>query len=160
MWRVNLVLDKITKGLSMEQKQITPYMLKELQCLLESPGIKIEKKQGNISFFDVEYTVVDGAGQELLYFKRRYHVCNVPIYAPDEAMLRFTHNIKFKGIEIVNDAVYTKDREQFSNSRLRLYNTIFSLLYEKCTSSEKSAYVQEKMGFLDKVRQMFKCKSI
>ena len=108
----------------------------------------------------MEYTVVDGAGQELLYFKRRYHVCNVPIYAPDEAMLRFTHNIKFKGIEIVNDAVYTKDREQFSNSRLRLYNTIFSLLSEKCTSSEKSACVQEKMGFLDIVRQMFKCKSI
>ena len=160
MWRVNLVLDKITKGLSMEQKQITPYMLKELQCLLESPGIKIEKKQGKINFVDVEYTVVDGAGQELLYLKKRYRVCNVPVCDPDEAMLRFAYNIKFKGIEIVNDVVYTKDREQFSNTRLRLYDKILSSLNKKYTSLEKNAYVQEKMGFLDKVRQMFKCKSI
>ena len=155
---VSIALDKIAKGLGMEQKQITPYMLKELQRLLESPGIKIEKKQGNISLYDVEYTVVDDAGQELLYFKRRYHVCNVPIYAPDEAMLRFTHNIKFKGIEIVNDAVYTKDREQFSNPRLRLYNTIFSSLNEKYTNTEKVACGQDRITFFDKIRQVFKCK--
>lgn len=157
---VNLVPDKITKGLSMEQKQITPYMLKELQRLLESPGIKIEKKQGKINFVDVEYIVVDGAGQELLYFKKRYHVCNVPVCDPDEAMLRFAYNIKFKGIEIVNDVVYTKDREQFSNPRLRLYDKIFSSLDKKYTSLEKNAYVQEKIGFLNKLRQIFKCKSI
>ena len=157
---VSLILDKITKGLSMEQKQITPYMLKELQRLLESPDIKIEKKQGKINFVDVEYTVVDGAGQELLYFKRRYHVCSVPVCDPDEAMLRFAYNIKFKGIEIVNDVVYTKDREQFSNPRLRLYDKILSSLNKKYTSLEKNAYVQEKIGFLNKVRQMFKCKSI
>jgi hypothetical protein len=137
----------------MERKQITPYMLKELERLLQTPGIKIEKKQGIINFFDVEYTVVDDMGQELLYFKRQYHVRNVSIYAPDEC--EFWYNIKFKGTEIVKDVVY-KEREQFSNPRILLYNKIFSSLNEKYTYAEKVACGQDRITFFDKIRQMFK----
>ena len=158
MWRVNLVLDKITKGLSMEQKQITPYMLKELQSLLESPGIKIERKKGNLNFFDMEHTVVDDMGQELLYFNRRYHVRHVPIYAPDEAEFEYLYNIKFKGTEIVKDVVYAKGSEEFRNPRMRLYNKIFSSLNEKYTNTEKVACGQDRITFFDKIRQVFKCK--
>jgi hypothetical protein len=142
----------------MERKQITPFMLKELERVLQTPGIKIERKQGCANFFDVKYTVVDDMGQELLYFKRRYHVLSEPIDAPDEDMLEFWYNIKFKGTEIVKDVVYTKEREQFSNSRLCLYNKIFSLLNEKYTNAEKVACGQDRITFFDKIRQAFKCK--
>ena len=141
----------------MEQKQITPYMLKELERLLQTPGIKIERKQGCTNFFDVKYTVVDDMGQELLYFKRRYHVLSAPIDAPDEDMLEFWYNIKFKGTEIVKDVVY-KERGQFSNPRMLLYNKIFSLLNEKYTNAEKVACGQDRITFFDKIRQVFKCK--
>ncbi len=147
------------KRLTMERKQITFYMLKELQRLLELPGIKIAKKQGNMNFFDMEYTVVDDMGQELLYFKRQYHLHSVPIYAPDEAMLEFDYTIKYKGNKIVNDVVYTKDKEQFSHPRLLLYNKIFSSLNEKYTNAEKVACGQGKITFFDKIRQAFKCKA-
>lgn len=143
----------------MERKQITPYMLKELQRLLESPGIKIEKKKGKLSVDDVEYTVVDGAGQELLYFKRRYHVRHVPIYTPDEAEFEYWYNIKFKGTEIVKDVVYTKGNEEFHNPRMRLYNKIFSSLNEKYTNPEKVACGQDRITFFDKIRQACKCKA-
>lgn len=143
------------KGLTMERKQITPYMLKELQRLLKLPGIKIAKKQGNMNFFDMEYTVVDDMGQELLYFKRQYH----PIYAPDEAMLEFDYTIKYKGNKIVNDVVYTKENEQFNNPSLRLYNKIFTSLNEKYINAEKVACGQGKITFFDKIRQAFKCKA-
>ena len=142
----------------MECKQITPYILKDLERMLQTPGIKIEKKEGNINFFDVEYTVVDDMGQELLYFKRQYHVRHVPIYAPDEAEFEFWYNIKFKGNEIVNDVVYAKDKEQFSHSRLHLYNKIFSSLNEKYIKAEKNACAQDKIKLFDKIKQMFKCK--
>jgi hypothetical protein len=139
----------------MERKQITPYMLKELERLLQTPGIKIEKKQGNIiNFFDVKYTVFDDMGQELLYFKRRYHVLSEPIDAPDEC--EFWYNIKFKGTEIVKDVVYTRESKQFSNPRILLYNKIFSLLNEKYTNAEKVACGQDRITFFDKIRQMFK----
>ena len=147
------------KGLTMERKQITPYMLKELERVLQTPGIKIAKKQGNMNFFDMNYTVVDDMGQELLYFKRRYHVHSVPIYAPDEAMLEFWYDIKYKGNKIVNDVVYTKDKEQFSHPRLLLYNKIFSSLNKKYTNAEKVACGQGKITFFDKIRQAFKCKA-
>ncbi len=141
-----------------QKKQITQPMLEDLKRLLQTPGIKIERKQGNINFFDMKYTVVDDMGQELLCFKRRYHVRNVPIYAPDEAEFEFWYNIKFKGTEIVKDVVYTKEREQFSNPRLRLYNKIFSSLNEKYTNAEKVACGQDRITFFDKIRQVFKCK--
>ena len=139
----------------MERKQITPYMLKELERLLQTPGIKIERKKGDLNFFDMEYTVVDDMGQELLYFKRRYHVRHVPIYATDEDEFEFWYNIKFKGTEIVKDVVY-KEREQFSNPRVLLYNKIFSSLNEKYTNAEKVACGQDRITFFDKIRQMFK----
>ena len=134
----------------MGQKQITPQMLKDLKRLLQTPGIKIERKQGGANFFNVEYTVVDDMGQELLYFKRRYHVRSVPICAPDEVW----YNIKFKGTEIVKDVVYTKGSEEL----MCLYNKIFSLLNEKYTNAEKVAYGQDRITFFDKIRQVFKCK--
>lgn len=140
----------------MERKQITPYMLKELERVLQTPGIKIERKKGIINFFDVKYTVVDDMGQELLCFKRQYHVRNVSIYAPDEC--EFWYNIKFKGTEIVKDVVYTKGSEEFSNPRMRLYNKIFSSLNEKYTNAEKVACGQVRITLFDKIRQMFKCK--
>ena len=146
------------KRLTMERKQITFYMLKELQRLLELPGIKIAKKQSNMNFFDMEYTVVDDMGQELLYFKRRYNVRYVPIYAQDDVEFEFLYNIKFKGTEIVKDVMYTKEREQFSNPRMPLYNKIFSSLNEKYTNAEKVACGQDRITFFDKIRQVFKCK--
>ena len=106
----------------------------------------------------MKYTVVDDMGQELLYFKRRYHVRHVPIYAPDEAEFEYRYNIKFKGTEIVKDVIYTKEREQFSNPRMPLYNKIFSLLNEKYTNAEKVACGQDRITFFDKIRQVFKCK--
>ena len=133
-------------------------MLKDLKRLLQTPGIKIERQQGYTNFFDVKYTVVDDMGQELLYFKRRYHVRSVPIYAPDEAEFEFWYNIKFKGTEIVKDVVYTKEREQFSNPVLCLYNEIFSSLDEKYTNAKKVACGQDRITFFDKIRQVFKCK--
>ena len=142
----------------MERKQITFYMLKELQRLLELPGIKIAKKQGNMNFFDMEYTVVDDMGQELLYFKRQYRVRHVPIYAPDEAEFEYWHNIKFKGTEIVKDAVYANGSEELRNPRMHLYNEIFSSLNEKYTNAEKVACGQDRITFFDKIRQVFKCK--
>ena len=141
----------------MERKQITPYMLKELERLLQTPGIKIEKKQGNIiNFFDVTYTVFDDMGQELLCFKKQYYVRHVPIHAPDETEFEFWYNIKFKGTEIVQDVVYTRESKQFSNPRILLYNKIFSSLNEKYTNAEKVACGQDRITFFDKIRQMFK----
>lgn len=134
----------------MERKQITSRMLEDLKRLLQTPGIKIERKQGGANFFNVEYTVVDDMGQELLYFKRRYNVRYVPIYAQDEVW----YNIKFKGTEIVKDVVYTKGSEEL----MCLYNKIFSLLNEKYTNAEKVAYGQDRITFFDKIRQVFKCK--
>jgi hypothetical protein len=142
----------------MEQKQITPYMLKELERLLQTPGIKIERKLGRPNSFNMEYTVVDDMGQELLYFKRRYNVRYVPIYAQDDVEFEFLYNIKFKGTEIVKDVMYTKETEQFSNPRMPLYNKIFSLLNEKYTNAEKVACGQDRITFFDKIRQVFKCK--
>ncbi len=142
----------------MERKQITPFMLKELERLLQTPGIKIERKLGRLNFFDMEYTVVDDMGQELLYFERRYHVRHVPIYAPDEAEFEYWYNIKFKGTEIVKDVVYAKGSEELRNSRMCLYNKIFSSLNEKYTNAEKVACGQDRITFFDKIRQVFKCK--
>ncbi len=142
----------------MERKQITPYMLKELERVLQTPGIKIERIKGKLNFFDMEYTVVDDMGQELLYFKRQYHVRHVPIDAPDETEFEYWYNIKFKGTEIVKDVVY-KEREQFSNPRVLLYNKIFSSLNEKYTNAEKVACGQDRITFFDKIRQVFKCKA-
>lgn len=142
----------------MERKQITSRMLEDLKRLLQTPGIKIERKQGRLNFFDMEYTVVDDMGQELLYFKRQYHIRHVPIYAPDEVEFEFLYNIKFKGTEIVKDVVYTKEREQWGNHILPLYNKIFSLLNEKYINAEKVACGQDRITFFDKIRQVFKCK--
>ena len=142
----------------MERKQITPFMLEELERLLQTPGIKIERTLGRPNPFNMEYTVVDDMGQELLYFKRRYNVRYVPIYAQDDVEFEFLYNIKFKGTEIVKDVMYTKEREQFSNPRMPLYNKIFSLLNEKYTNAEKVACGQDRMTFFDKIRQVFKCK--
>jgi hypothetical protein len=142
----------------MGQKQITPFMLKELERLLQTPGIKIERKLGRPNSFNMEYTVVDDMGQELLYFKRRYNVRHVPIYAQDDVEFEFLYNIKFKGTEIVKDVMYTKETEQFSNPRMPLYNKIFSLLNEKYTNAEKVACGQDRITFFDKIRQAFKCK--
>ena len=142
----------------MERKQITPFMLEELERLLQTPGIKIERTLGRPNPFNMEYTVVDDMGQELLYFKRRYNVRYVPIYAQDDVEFEFLYNIKFKGTEIVKDVMYTKEREQFSNPRMPLYNKIFSLLNEKYTNAEKVACGQDKITFFDKIRQVFKCK--
>ena len=142
----------------MERKQITPFMLKELERLLQTPGIKIERKLGRLNFFNMEYTVVDDMGQELLYFNRRYHVRHVPIYAPDEAEFEYRYNIKFKGTEIVKDVMYAKGSEELRNSRMCLYNKIFSLLNEKYTNAEKVACGQDRITFFDKIRQVFKCK--
>ena len=142
----------------MERKQITPQMLKELERLLQTPGIKIERKLGRLNFFNMEYIVVDDMGQELLYFKRRYHVRHVPIYVPDDVEFEFLYNIKFKGTEIVKDVMYTKESERFSNPRMPLYNKIFSLLNEKYTNAEKVACGQDRIKFFDKIRQVFKCK--
>ena len=144
----------------MERKQITPFMLEELERLLQTPGIKIERTLGRPNPFNMEYTVVDDMGQELLYFKRRYNVRYVPIYAQDDVEFEFLYNIKFKGTEIVKDVMYTKEREQFSNPRMPLYNKIFSLLNEKYTNAEKVACGQDKITFFDKIRQMFKCSNI
>ena len=142
-----------------QKKQITSQMLEDLKRLLQTPGIKIERKLGRPNSFNMEYTVVDDMGQELLYFKRQYHVHSVPIYAPDEAMFEFDYTIKYKGNKIVNDVVYTKDKEQFSHPRLLLYNKIFSSLNEKYTNAEKVACGQARITFFDKIRQAFKCKA-
>ena len=142
----------------MERKQITPFMLKELERLLQTPGIKIERKLGRLNFFNMEYTVVDDMGQELLYFKRRYHVRHVPIYVPDDVEFEFLYNIKFKGTEIVKDVMYTKESERFSNPRMRLYNKIFSSLNEKYINAKTNSCGQDRITFFDKIRQVFKCK--
>lgn len=141
-----------------QKKQITQQMLEDLKRLLQTPGIKIERKKGKLNFFDMEYTVVDDMGQELLYFKRQYRVRHVPIYAPDEAEFEYWHNIKFKGTEIVKDAVYANGSEELRNPRMHLYNEIFSSLNEKYTNAEKVACGQDRMTFFDKIRQVFKCK--
>ena len=141
-----------------QKKQITQPMLEDLERLLQTPGIKIERKKGRLNFFDTEYTVVDDMGQELLYFKRRYNVRYVPIYAQDDVEFEFLYNIKFKGTEIVKDVMYTKESEQFSNPRMPLYNKIFSLLDEKYTNAGKNSCGQDRITFFGKIRQVFKCK--